>query len=220
MPGLLWRHTFCFFEHRMVKETEASASSYFKTQSLYFKVCKNFKQSLSFRFSASKFQSDATISHWEKHIYCYMLFFSLFLGNLEQLGWETPNSIFQQWLFRMDLQPNIPACNHGSQDSQHYRHSVPAGTGLGGGSDSSSVPLQFQTTASLISDFICRQTALRNRENMGTAGLCLRQYNYWPGMAADLSSPTTNHSRLIANTARQQAMPQTGYIYKSRELHL
>lgn len=56
-------------------------------------------------------------------------------------------------------------------------------------------------------------------ENMGTGGLCLQQYNYWPVTAADLSSPTTNHSRLIVNTARQQTMPQTGDIYKSWELH-
>lgn len=53
---------------------------------------------------------------------------------------------------------------------------------------------------------------------MGTGGLCLQQYNYRPGMAADLSSPTTNHSRLIVNAARQQTTPQTGCIYKSWEL--
>lgn len=69
----------------------------------------------------------------------------------------------------------------------------------------SNVPLSWQWCHSIWA-IIFQWTALRNRKNMGTGGLCLQQYNYCPGMADDLSSPAANLSQLIVHPTAGNTM--------------
>lgn len=106
---------------------------------------------------------------------------------------------------------NITAGNHDSQDWQHYRHSVPAGTGPRGGSDSGSVPFRFQTTASLIWDLIMptncvtQQGKYGNRRVVSTTIQLLARPGSWPVVTHNKSQPVDCEYSTTTDKCHKQA---------------